>query len=136
MPNDLNQHRHMVGIFASILYTGTRLIFDKFTCYCIVVCASLGTKAFLIISLLLLCCGDIHPNPGPDTNFFSVMHLNIRSLIGKIDLIHAEYNTYDIICLSETWLNRDIPNKDIMIPGYHIPIRRDRLTRGGGVAIY
>ena len=33
-------------------------------------------------------------------------------------------------------MNAAIPNKDILIPGYQPPVRKDRPTRGGGVAIY
>ena len=48
----------------------------------------------------------------------------------------CERNGADIITLSETWLNKDIDDSEIELPGYSI-IRRDRSERtGGGVIIY
>ena len=66
--------------------------------------------------------GDIHPNPGPDststvhedslssdilTNHLSIFHLNIQSLLPKID---SELNP---IVFSETWLKPNISDTDI-----------------------
>ena len=84
--------------------------------------------------LLLLCCGDVHPNPGPDNNL-KIVHLNVCSLCDKTDLVKTEFNTFDVICISETWLHKDDVD-NVVIPGYHTPVRKDRMTRGGGVAIY
>ena len=66
--------------------------------------------------------GDIHPNPGPDSvstenrnsvssitsqdilsNHLSIFHLNVQSLLPKIDLIRAESEFYEIAVFSETW---------------------------------
>lgn len=66
-----------------------------------------------------------------------IAHLNIRSLIAHF----AEFrglllnSSFDIIGLSETWLCPSIRDEDINIPGY-ILIRKDRLSRGGGVCFY
>ena len=56
----------------------------------------------------------------------------------KLDYVYAELNRFDIITISETWLNSDIRQDDIMLPGYSEPIRRDRPDDSayGGVAIY
>jgi hypothetical protein len=76
MPINLTQYRQVVGVFANIMRN--QLITDRFTCFCVVLCISMGADAFVKISLLLLCCGDIHPNPGPDENILKVMHLKDR----------------------------------------------------------
>lgn len=68
-----------------------------------------------------------------------VAQLNVRSLLPHFgaltQLVYA--NNFDIICLTETWLNDNVPIDVVQIPGYHM-FREDRLgnLRGGGVAIY
>ena len=48
------------------------------------------------------------------------------------ELVYSE--NFDIITVTETWLNNAISNKEILPIGYHI-VRRDRRSekRGGGV---
>lgn len=64
-------------------------------------------------------------------------HLNVRSLYTGfnelIDIINN--NKLDILALSETWLSEDTPLDAFSIPGFNL-YRKDRLTRGGGVAVY
>ena len=48
------------------------------------------------------------------------------------DLVYSEDN--DIICVTETWLNSDISNSEILNEGYEI-FRKDRESRGGGVLV-
>lgn len=65
------------------------------------------------------------------------MHLNIQSLKPKIDLLEVEAQPYDILVFTETWLNSNIPDKDLYIPNFNLPFRCDRKDRiGGGVTIY
>ena len=114
----------------------------------------------VFIASLLVTCGDIEPNPGPvpgdqhsidtdstlsmnstlnsliDSTFCTIVHLNVRSLLSSIDQISVELNEFDIIALSETFLNDTIDNSDIDIAGYCEPFRMDRNRHGGGVCIY
>lgn len=64
-------------------------------------------------------------------------HLNVRSLFTGFeefsDLVLN--NNFDIMCVSETWLNKDLPSDIVSIPNYSF-FRKDRLSRGGGVGIY
>lgn len=64
-------------------------------------------------------------------------HVNVRSLLAHFDDLSEIVieNGYDLFGVSETWLSEHIPNAAIDIPGYTI-VRRDRATRGGGVALY
>lgn len=64
-------------------------------------------------------------------------HLNARSLFtGFHELVNLiEENDFHVMCISETWLNENIPNNVIDIPNYSL-FRKDRLSRGGGVGIY
>ena len=66
----------------------------------------------------------------------SVCHINAQSIFNKLDLIAVELGTYDIITVSETWLDQTISTSDLVLPSYQIPIRLDRNRHGGGVAIY
>ena len=120
-------------------------IFQTFSC---VVFAT-----WLIV--LLLIAGDIHPNPGPqscssessslsglhpsacsDSNI-SILHLNIQSLLPKLDLLEVELQPFDIVLLTETWLKPSTISDDVSISNYHTVIRKDRIHRvGGGVAVY
>ena len=73
---------------------------------------------FAFIMLILLTCGDIESNPGPrrsDSCYnFSICHWNLNSMTAhnfkKINLLEA-YNTinkFDVICLSESYLDSSI----------------------------
>ncbi|KAK3105198.1 hypothetical protein FSP39_019583 [Pinctada imbricata] len=124
------------------------------------------TKSFIIISLsciisLLQCIylsGDVETNPGPYShltpssvssessisnseigtyNEVSFIHLNVQSIVPKIDLITAELTSFDILVFTETWLKPSTPICDYEIPGYNPPhtyIRPNRI--GGGVSVY
>ena len=109
---------------------------------------NLTELSLLVLSFILL-AGDINPQPGPGNVFdipalnfktrgLSVVHLNVRSLLGRMDQLRllCERNGADIITLSETWLNKDIDDSEIELPGYST-IRCDRCERtSGGVIIY
>ena len=72
--------------------------------------------------LLLICAGDIELNPGPRKNnityTFFFCHWNIDSIAAhdflKLSLLEA-YNVdhkFDMICLSETFLDSSISSND------------------------
>ena len=72
-----------------------------------------------LIQLLLVCSGDIEINPGPKTkNQISFCHRNLNGLAAhnftKVSLLQAlsVIHDYDIICLSETFLDSSISNDD------------------------
>ncbi|KAI8482474.1 hypothetical protein Bbelb_397940 [Branchiostoma belcheri] len=63
---------------------------------------------------------------------------NVRSLRHKTDELHAVSlaNKVNIVAVTETWLNSDIPDSLVSFPDYAVH-RRDRISRsGGGVALY
>ncbi len=66
-----------------------------------------------------------------------IIHLNIRSLPSKIDLLRAwlTYNKPHVITLSETWLNGNIFDNEIHLDNY-VLFRKDRGLRGGGLLTY
>ena len=48
------------------------------------------------------------------------------------DLVHTEYA--DLVFVTETWLNKDINDEEILPDGYGI-YRKDRQRRAGGVLL-
>jgi hypothetical protein len=67
----------------------------------------------------------------------TIGHLNVRSLKNKIDQIRLmlQDQPLDVFAVSETWLNTNISDSEVAIPNYKL-YRKDRATRGGGVALY
>ena len=97
---------------------------------------------FILKLLLLFLSGDIELNPGPKNHRnLKVCHYNVNSLpshnFAKLSSLQA-YNAlhkFDIICISETFLDSSISNNDLesLLDGYKI-IRSDHplnLKRGG-----
>ena len=86
-----------------------------------------------------------------NNSMLKVCHLNVNSLTAdvnlnryvpaqhsKLDEIYSSLaidNSFDVISLSETWLNENIPNDAIVLDSYAI-FRKDRNRHGGGVMAY
>jgi hypothetical protein len=104
----------------------------------------LGSRLFIntsIAIILLRLSGDIESNAGPVFEIpgclkrgLKVSHLNVRSLLPKIDLVRLfiSKNPFDVFTLSETWLKPSITNAEINIPNYLITHqdRKDKLVVG------
>ena len=66
-----------------------------------------------------------------------IVHLNARSLISHLDeiaLLVASQRP-DILAVSETWLDSEISDGEVSLPGYSVT-RLDRNRHGGGVAVF
>jgi hypothetical protein len=126
---NLQSHRAAIGLFAaSFVITTTSDILNFIF-------------SILIVNLLLLISGNVHPNPGPKQHGLILAHLNARSLCipDKFSEISAlvSLHKFDVLGVSETWLNANISNDQLIISGYNSPLRNDRVGyRGGGVAMY
>ena len=110
-------------------------------------------KLSLAAYSIILLSGDFSINPGPKMNIPSVVrnefdfpskrglrisHLNVRSIIYKMDSIRLmlKDKPFDVFSVSETWLNSDIPDSELAIEGYSFT-RQDRIDRkGGGCMVY
>ena len=86
---------------------------------------------------------DISNGSPIDTNNFIVVHYNINSILApdRIEQLSDICRTLniDVLILSESKLDQNIPNNLITIPGYHEPLRHDRVINGrngGGVLMY
>ena len=90
------------------------------------------------IVILLLCSGDIKPNPGPaslsyssnlsnssdmSTNILSNLNYsynlsfvqyNVQSILNKLDILQAELYEFDILAFTETWLNQSVNTEDLL----------------------
>ena len=91
---------------------------------------------FFIQKNLLSCCGDIEENPRPKYSSLTFCHWNLNGLtahdstiISSLQAYITQHN-YDIICLTETFLNSSILSGDnrITIDGYNL-IRSDHQNR-------
>ena len=83
----------------------------------------------LFIKLLLICCGDFESNAGPKKQHqISFCHWNLNGLaahnFSEVSLLQAisVSKNYDIICLSETFLDSSIDSSDerTTIEGYNL----------------
>ena len=113
----------------------------------------------LWLSILLLYCGDIHPNhgpfssssdsfdssntPGPSFSSISLnlnlsfVHYNVQSIVNKLDILHAQLLDFDNLAFTETWLSPAVSTNDLMLQSYNIPERKDRTgDPHGGVIVY
>ena len=105
------------------------------------------------LAMLLYQAGDVEKNPGPDNNSnhdtssqssfpvfqgnFSVVHYNVQSLLQKIDIIEPELSNFDLVSLTETWLNERVLTQDLAFNNYRLPFRRDRVGDShGGIVVY
>ena len=64
------------------------------------------------------------------------MHNNVQSILNKIDMIQSELQQFDLISITETWLDKIISDDEIIFNGFNL-FRRDRVgDRYGGVFVF
>ena len=104
-----------------------------------------GFYIMVFINLILL-CGDIEENPGPKTkpnDNLSVCHWNVNSIpshnFQKIAVLESfvAMHKFDIICISETFLNNTYEDNDLNLNGYSL-LQADHPSNAkrGGVCSY
>ena len=122
------------------------------------------SSSLLVISsatwlyIFLYCCGDVHPNPGPNSttssesftssssatsniildtlnqnHHLAFIHYNVQSLLPKLDILQAELYAFDLIACTETWLHPAIDTDELILPSFSPPERKDRQTDRHGV---
>ena len=102
-----------------------------------------------IAAMTIYLSGDVESNPGPasinmtpntqqshsflKSRGLKIGHLNIRSILGKMDTlkISLNENPFDVLTISETWLTSNISDDEISIPGYSLT-KNDRIEKHGG----
>ena len=72
----------------------------------------------------------------------TIGHINIRSIYRKLEEIIRilSVSNLDVLCITESWLNRFVPDYMLSIDGYNI-LRADRTaesgkTTSGGIIVY
>ena len=78
------------------------------------------------------------PSVQPKASIPSLLISNTRSLTCKVDELEcvARQNNADVICVTESWLTKDIPVSAIAMSDFMV-FRKDRsVFRGGGLAVY
>ena len=110
----------------------------------------------VVIFVIILLAGDVHPNPGPKSsecssslystdlynflnlpNHLSTIHYNVQSIANKLDNLIAEFRYFDIVSFSETWLHDEYSSNELLFPSFYPPERKDRVSdRYGGVILY
>ena len=110
-------------------------------------------ESTIFLAILLYRAGDVEKNPGPESDNqsdtssissfsvfqgdFSVVHYNVQNLLHKVDIIGSEFSNFDVVSLSETWLNNSISTKELVFNDFQSPFRRDRTCNShGGIAVY
>ena len=101
------------------------------------------------VCTLLLLCGDIEIQPGPNNvevtelmanPVIKVLHKNVRGLFAnfeKIEIFLINFKNTDILTLSETHINTHNNISDsYFISGYTFLHRERKKAKGGGVGIY
>jgi hypothetical protein len=87
--------------------------------------------------LILLISGDIESNPGPSVwQSLDILHLNSRSIRNKTDSNKYLIKDFHILCFTETHLDPNILDGNVLIEGFKNISRRDRNSFGGGVMIF
>ena len=100
-----------------------------------------------VVIQLHIKANDIERNPGPNdqrgaNSNMKICHVNMQSMKrnrDKINQLDVQLGgVFDIITVSETWLDSSIPNTNFKLQGYQPIFRKDRSgeSAGGGVAAW
>ncbi len=164
MTCELSQYRSAIGLHNNFvkskenkLICGVlRIIRDLYNYFGFCLIPMFYNMSYVQLTLLLIMyrCGVNLKTPGPTlgpqcTKF---CHINARSLLSGVDkdlhldsqysLLDEIYETlifdhsFDIIGISETWLDDSTIVETLDLVGYHTPYVKHRPARGGGVMLY
>ena len=155
-------HKTYMHPFSRLILIGKSTVANTRLVSLIVSCFS-AIEFALWLNIILLCSGDVHPNPGPlsaassyssisssssnmsatifsslnTSHNLSFVHYNVQSVLPKLDVLHAELLEFDILAFTETWLSPTDNTDDLLLQSYNRPERKDRLDDShGGVILY
>lgn len=82
---------------------------------------------------------EIKPIITHSNNNFSLLHLNVRSLMHKTTdinmLLHDSGVDFNVLAITETWLN-DVSAPSVQIPNYQFSYKNRSSKLGGGVGFF
>ena len=95
---------------------------------------------YLTLKITILPSGDIESNPGPVSadgysKEISVVHLNVRSIRTKLELIFNDFSDHDILCFKETHLDDNVSNNYLLSECSNFILYRRNLSAHSGVAV-
>ena len=139
---------YIVSLIPKFFYTNCKHIFDYLRLALYIFITVLYLRYIWLYSILVKLSGDVEGNLGPKPKpcqSFSICHWNVNSVsahnFSKVSLLRAyiSIHKFDVICISETFLNSDTAFDDdnLKIEGYNI-VRSDHPSnsRRGGVCMY
>lgn len=148
MGSDITAHRMSIGMFYARAYSSLLKRYSIFFRFGIIDFLSLvsfisnfsrfiarncyspftiNIQFTLFLLLLLVLGNDVHPNPGPQDYELSIFHLNARSVRNKLSYVEDIASESSIICVTESHLDTNIIDNDILIDGFSDQIlRKDR----------
>ena len=139
MGNDMDQHRAAIGVFnfRGPRYKKRFVINSDGSSPFQVGEGGKNVIYFLLITIWILAeCMGTHPNPGPTAyRRPTICHVNIYSLDcgTRMESIRTQLaGNFDIITVSETWLEPSDASTKFKLDGYNGPFRHDRPIKGGG----
>ena len=144
MGSDITAHRMSIGMFYARAYSSLLKRYSIFFRFGIIDFLSLVSFIsnfsrfiasncyspftiniqFTLFLLLLLVFGNVHPNPGPQDYELSIFHLNARSVRNKLSYVDDIASESSIICVTESHLDTNIIDNDILIDGFSDQILR------------
>lgn len=77
---------------------------------------------FQVLYLIHMISGDIELNPSAtegQIHTLDIFHLNIRSIRHKIQSLETFVWDFDILCFTETHLDSNVSDNDILLSGYY-----------------
>ena len=133
------KHSKSETVCQNIKVNGSDVVLDRISYLAVFI-------LFVIQMLLIISWLETNPGPEDDSDIsigslnsidvssfcdkfsssVSFLHLNIQSIIPKLDLIAAEYEDFDILSFSESWLNSNHTDESITLLNFHTPFRSDR----------
>ena len=87
-----NRHRYKVHVVSSVFNS--------------ILATSIVLSVMTLVMYLILLCGDVEPNPGPQSTCLSLWHCNIRGLnTEKLLALKSEIEGhFDLVAVTETLL--------------------------------
>ena len=80
-----------------------------------------------LLCLLLIVCGDVEPNPGPDSDKrVRVLYSNIRGLNANLDELAVAGMDFDVLVFAESKISDHRHLSELHFPGIGSPQRRLR----------
>ena len=133
---NLEMYRARIGLFNRHRYK-VRVVSSVFNS---ILVTSIVLSVMTLVMYLILLCGDVELNPGPQSTCLSLWHCNIRGLnTEKLLALKSEIEGhFYLVAVTETLLC-NTKTLDLSLNGY-LPIFRKDRGQGdvpwGGVALY